>query len=355
MGDSGKTEKATQKKRDDERKKGNIFQSRDVTNALSFVLVLFAFKLLISPFKDFLQSRIINSINRIPGTDSLTIRSAAVIMKEFVIDLMIIIVPIGLGCALVAVTFTGIQTKFLFTASKLKPQFSRMNPVKGFKRILSLRSLMELIKSIVKVTIIAFVIYGKIKNATDEILRLPYVNLQSAITWIGSTIYDIAISISIYMALFAAADYAYQWWEYEKDIKMTKQEIKDEYKQTEGDPQVKGRIKEIQRKLASMRMMKKVPEADVIIKNPTHYAIALKYKPPKDKAPIVVAKGKNLVALKIIEIAEKNNIYITENRPLARGLYDAVQLDKPIPAEFYKPVADILAYLYKLKKIKSKK
>jgi flagellar biosynthetic protein FlhB len=168
-------------------------------------------------------------------------------------------------------------------------------------------------------------------------------SLNNSLAWIGNSIYDIAITIAMYMCIFAAADYFYQWWQYEKDIRMTKQEIKDEFKQTEGDPQVKSRIKEIQRKMATMRMMRKVPEADVVIRNPTHYAVALKYKPGKDRAPIVVAKGINLVALRIIEIAEQHGVELVENKPLARGLYEAVELDRAIPEEFYKPVAEILA------------
>lgn len=354
MADSGKTEKATQKKREDERKKGNIFQSKDVINSLSLLAIIFIFKLGISPIFLHIQKNIVSSLSSLAGTTELTIESAAAIFTDVTIKALMVIFPIGIIIALIAVVISGMQTRFLFVTSRLKPKFSRLNPASGMKRVFSLRSVVELIKSLIKVTIIASVLYTKIKSNFSLILRTPFLELNEAIKWLGDTVYDITLTIALYMAFFAAADYFYQWWEYEKEIRMTKQEVKDEFKQTEGDPQIKGRIKEVQRKMAAMRMMKKVPEADVVIKNPTHYAVALKYKPHKDKAPVVIAKGKDYVALRIIDIAEKNGVEVTENRPLARGLYEAVEIDRPIPEEFYRPVAEVLAFIYKLKEKRKK-
>lgn len=350
-----KTEKATQKKRDDERKKGNIFQSRDVAGSLGLLAITFIFKLVIAPIIIYIESIIVNSINSIATTTELTPHAAALLLADIVFKALLIITPIGLGIGMIGFLLSGIQTRFLVSKAKLKPKISKINPITGIKRLFSLRSLIELLKSLIKVIIIASVLYSQIKSKMPEVLILSSLSLNESLSWIGNAIYDIVMSIALYMSMFAVADYLYQWWEYNKGLRMTKQEVKDEYKQAEGDPQLKARIRDVQRKMAQMRMMKKVPYADVVIKNPTHYAVALKYNPPKDKAPIVVAKGKDFIALKIIEIAEQNGVHVTENRPLARGLYEAVDIDRAIPPEFYRPVADVLAFIFKLKKSKKGK
>ena len=352
-GSSGeKTEKATQKKREDERKKGNIFQSRDVISSLSLVAITFVLKLIFPPILQYIKSIMISNINSLGATTEFSIQSATSVMVDIVLKLLLIIVPIGLGVSLIEFLLGGIQTRFLVTKSRLKPKFSRIDPVSGMKRMLSLRSLVEFFKSLIKVIIIAAVLYAQIQSRIPEVAGLPSLSLDEGLAWIGNAIYDITISIAMYMAFLAVADYIYQWWQYNKEIMMTKQEVKDEYKQAEGDPQLKSKIKDVQRKLAQMRMMSKVPDADVVIKNPTHYAVALKYNPSQDKAPIVIAKGKDYLALRIIALAEKNGVYVTENRVLARGLYEAVDLNRAIPQEFYRPVADVLTFIYKLKKSK---
>ena len=177
-------------------------------------------------------------------------------------------------------------------------------------------------------------------------------SIGATLAFIGDSLMTLVNTVGIIFLVVGVFDYLYQWWDYEKNLRMSKQEIKEEYKQSEGDPQVKGKIKEKQRQMASMRMMQKVPEADVIIRNPTHYAVAIKYDPEKDRAPVVVAKGADHVAFRIIEIGEKNGVHITENRPLARGLYEAVEIDMEIPAKFYQAVASILAVVYKMNKKK---
>lgn len=355
MADSSKTEKATPKKREDERKRGNIFQSKDITSAFGFVIIIFFLKLTSPYILVLIKKLMVDGIDRIRYTDALTVTTVCSILPDLFISFILLAGPIAAIPALSSILLTGVQTRFIFNTSKLKPQLSRLSPVNGLQKLFSVRSIIELLKSLIKVTIIVSVVYSKLRVAAGEALQTPALALPDMLSFIFGNIYDIAMSISIYIILFAIVDYLYQWWEYERDIRMTKQEIKDEFKQTEGDPQIKGRIRDVQRKMASMRMMRKVPTADVVIRNPTHYAVALKYQPPHDKAPIVVAKGKDYVALKIIEIAEQNNVHITENRPLARGLYEAVEIGMPIPEEFYKPVADILAFIYKLKKNKTVK
>jgi flagellar biosynthetic protein FlhB len=349
MADNNKTEKATEKKRRDERKKGNIFQSKDVVNAFGLLILIFILKIFFSPMLNFIQSNIKSGIGSLNSITELTPKTALGLLTDIIVKSLIIIVPFGAVASLIAIVLTGAQTRFLFNIKKLKPDFSRVNPVSGFQKMFSIRSVVELLKSLIKVTLILIVVYTNIKSLLPSVTKTPTMSLSNALAWIGDSVYDIAITIAMYMCIFAAADYFYQWWQYEKEIRMTKQEIKDEFKQTEGDPHIKGKIKEVQRRMANMRMMRQVPEADVVVRNPTHYAVALKYKPGKDRAPIVVAKGKDLIALKIIEIAEEHGVELVENKPLARGLYEAVELDRAIPEEFYKPVADILAYIYKLK------
>lgn len=272
-----------------------------------------------------------------------------------VINILKMIVPIGAAAMLFSIIFNGVQTRFRFTFSLLKPKFSRINPLNELKKVFSLKSLVELLKSIIKLIVIIFVVYTEISSNMEKMINMPLARLEETIVWVAKIVYNTIIKISVIMLIFGAADYLYQWWSYEREIMMTKQEVKDEYKRLEGDPHIRGRIKEIQRKMSLMRMMHKVPSADVVIKNPTHYAVALKYEPKKDIAPVVIAKGKDHVALKIIEIAEKNNVYITENRPLARGLYEAVDINQRIPEEFYKAVAEIIAFIYKLKKTKTQR
>jgi flagellar biosynthetic protein FlhB len=350
MADSSKTEKATEKKRQDERKKGNIFQSKDVTTTLGFILVVFLLKLLSPYIIGYSKNLVASGIGRLQYANDFSVTAARTLAFDLLTSFLILAGPVGLTAAACAVVLTGVQTRFLFNTERMKPQFTRLNPVNGLKRLFSLRSYIDLMKSLVKMVIIGSVVYSNLRALLDKVLQTPAMTLTDTTTFLSDSVYDIAMSISIYMALFAIADYLYQWWEYERDIRMTKQEVKDEFKQTEGDPQIKSRIRDVQRKMASMRMMKMVPTADVVIRNPTHYAVALKYQPPDDKAPIVVAKGMDYMALKIIEVAEKNKIHITVNKPLARGLYESAELGMPIPEEFYKPVADILAYIYRLKR-----
>lgn len=211
---------------------------------------------------------------------------------------------------------------------------------------------MELLKALIKITVLGWMIYSFLSSRMHEFVRLMDGTVMDAIAFAGDTVLSLVNTVGIAFLFLAAFDYLYQWWEYEKNLRMSKQEIKEEYKQTEGDPQIKGKIREKQRQMSSRRMMQNVPKADVIIRNPTHFAVALGYDPQRNKAPVVLAKGADRVALKIVEIGEANDVYIMENRPLARGLYDAAEIDMEIPSEFYQAVAGVLAFVYKLKKEK---
>jgi flagellar biosynthetic protein FlhB len=349
-----KTEKASQHKKQEERKKGNIFQSKDLVTAASLLAMVYLFKwgggLLLSRLRDGIASACATAA----ATEELSAREAAGILTKFSMDAAYLIVPIAGAVAVLGVVFVGVQTRFLFTPSLLAPKLSRISPLTGLKNLFSRRTLVELLKSIVKVVIISVILFTDARSALPTVTLTPLVEPLSSIQWLGAAVFNITVRISVAMVIFAAFDFIYQWWDHEKRLMMTKEEVKEENKRLEGDPNIKGRIRSIQRRLAMSRMMQKVPTADVVIKNPTHYAVALRYKPPKDASPVVVAKGVDLTALRIIRIAEENGVHVTENKPLARGLYEAVDLDRPIPEKFYKPVADIIAFIYQLKKRRAK-
>ena len=280
----------------------------------------------------------------------ITISDSKKIFVDSLVVYAISCLPLLLAAGLVAVVFTFAQTRGLFSTKSMAFKMNRLNPIQGIKKLFSLRGLVELFKSILKIVVLCVIIYNTMK---DNFLKIPlFFNMEpiQGAVFVGDLITSLVNSAGAVFVLLAVADYVYQWWEYEKNLRMSKDEIKEEYKQMEGDPQVKGKIKEKQRAMAQNRMMQQVPEADVIIRNPTHYAVAIKYDPQSSRAPKVIAKGMDSIALKIVSIAEESGITITENVPLARGLYAAVELDTEIPEQFYQPVAEVLAFVYSLKK-----
>lgn len=248
-----------------------------------------------------------------------------------------------------AIIATIAQTKGLVSFKAIKPKFSRMNPLNGLKNMVSLKGMVELLKSILKIILLFYIIYSSIKSEIVVLPKLIDMSVNEVVGALGRILWGIVTKVTIAYAFVAAFDYLYQRWSYEKNLRMTKQEVKEEYKMTEGDPKVKGQIKQKQQAMSRRRMIQAVPEADVVIRNPTHFAVALKYDSKKSKAPVVIAKGADSLALKIVEIAEQHNIVIMENKPLARALYAEVELDREIPSEFYNPVAEVLAYVYSLK------
>lgn len=323
MADSQKTEKATPKKRRDERKKGHVFFSND---AVAVVTLLGGFGLLwaLGPsiaqrLEEFMHYSLSLAAVRPEGE---TFTGGAVFV-ECAKTLALTVGPLLAATALLAVAATFFQTKMLISGESIKPKFSRISPLQGIKRLFSLRSVVEALKGILKIAILLYLIYRYLMKVVDLLGKYLYTDL-------------------------AAADIFYQWWEYERQIRMSKQEIKEEYKQTEGDPQVKGKIKELQRKMAQSRMMQQVPQADVVIRNPTHYAVALRYRPEADRAPVVLAKGQDELALRIIRVAEGAKVAVVENVPLARALYAATDLNQEIPPSLYNAVAEVLVYLYRV-------
>ena len=350
MAADGKTEKATPKKKEDERKKGNIFQSKDITSALG-LLGIFSFIRVAGPYLyDYMKKIITGYLNIILQYNSLNISEANKLFRNLIIEVLIMTLPIVIVAAVAGTIISIAQTRFTFAMSQVKFKFSRINPIEGFKKMISIKSSVELIKSMIKIVILGWIFYSEIEANFMRLIKISNADISQGLALLGNLIFFIVVKASLIMLAFGILDYIYQWWDYERQIKMSKQDIKDEYKHTEGDPLIKGRIREQQRKISAMRMMDRIPLADVVIRNPTHFAVAIRYDPKKDISPKVLAKGQDFLALKIIEIAEKNGVSITENRILARGLYEAVDIDQEIPGEFYQAVAEVLAFVYNLKK-----
>ncbi|HAA25024.1 MAG TPA: flagellar biosynthesis protein FlhB [Ruminiclostridium sp.] len=345
-----RTEKATPRKKQKAREKGQVLQSREISSAVVLLIAFVSIKLLGGyMFKeagaffrlcvgDLAINFDVESINE-------QMRLAGLVLTQIVK----ITGPVFAIVLVVGITASFAQVGALFTLEPLKPKFSKLNPVNGIKRIFSLRGLTELIKSILKIVIIGVVAWNSIRAEENNIVKLMDQDLASAAVYISSTAIDVAIKICAMMIIIAVLDYGYQWWQYEKDLRMTKHEVKEEYREREGSPEVRQRIRQRQREMSMRRMLTEVPKADVIITNPTHYAVAIQYDAEKAPAPIVTAKGIDYMALRIKEIAKENGVETVENKPLAQALYKSVDIGQQIPPELYQAVAEILAFVYRIK------
>lgn len=347
---SEKTEKATPKRRQDERKKGRIFQSQEIIIVLTLLASFWGLKLLGPTMLSALEHCMIDFFGQAGTVSVVGTPEAIQYFMRAGTTFLWAAMPMLLLCSSVSVVGTIAQTRGLFSMESVSPKFNRLNPIEGFKRLFSLRGLIELLKSLAKITVLGSIIWMVFEEQFWNFPRMMDMEFGQAIATTADIIFSIVEVAAIIMAFVAAADYLYQWWDYEKNLRMSKQELKEEYKQTEGDPQIKGKIRERQQAQARQRMMQQVPSADVVIRNPTHFAVAIKYDPERNSAPIVVAKGMDSLALRIVAVAEENGVFITENKPLARGLYEAVELDQEIPDRFYQPIAELLAFVYSLKK-----
>jgi len=343
-----KTEKATPKKRQDSRKKGQVAKSQDVNTAIVLFAAFFLMFFLGESMKNIVLDLFRISFNEYIGMP-LTEASVQTIFIQMVLKSAYLVIPV-MGAALIGGILSNyIQVGFLFSTETIHFKLSKINPISGFKRIFSWRALVEFIKSILKISIVGFVVYLVLSTRFDDILILSQKSIDDALATIANIVVVTGLIVSIVLLLLAVMDYFYQKYDFEKNIRMSKQDLKDEYKNIEGDPLIKSRIKQRQREMAMQRMMQEVPNADVIITNPTHYAIAIKYDESKTDAPFVVAKGVDFIAQKIKLIAKENDVVMVENRPLARALYDQTEIGQVIPEDFFKAVAEILAFVYKTK------
>lgn len=273
------------------------------------------------------------------------------LFQDIILSLLKITLPLLLVALISALIINYMQVGFLFTIEPLKLKLDKLSPLKGFKRLFSFKSIVEMVKSILKAAGVLFICYNYITGQKEVLVSVLHMPLMAAVLTMWDIIFNIVMRCGALLFVLGILDYVYKRWENSKELKMSKQEVKEEYKQLEGDPFIKGKIKEKQRQMAMSRMMQEVPQADVVITNPTHYAVALKYDRDSNEAPKVVAKGRDLIAQKIKEIARENEVHIIENKPLARSLYDSCELGDEIPPRLYEAVADVLAYVYKLKKM----
>lgn len=352
---SDKTEEPTAKKISDTRKKGSVARSQELSMAIELLVLFIALKAfgkwavgkLLEIYRWSLSSALpdyINSERRIP-----TVASMSTLLSDVYKQMLVVMIPFMAAGFLSALLGTGLQFSFKVSTEPLKPKLDKFNPVNGFKRMFSKQALVNLLISIAKIAIIFFVAYSVIKGHMNEIFILYELDLMQAVSLVVNLVMDVGIRISVVYVILGFLDFFYQKRKFKNDIKMTKQEVKDEYKDTEGDPEIKGRQRQKMREVSQRRMMQQVPKADVVITNPTHIAVAIQYDSEHSEAPRVTAKGEELVAQRIKEVARENNVYIVENKPLARALYTTVDIGAEIPPELYQAVAEVLAVIYNKK------
>ena len=352
FGEGGdKTEKATPKKLDDARKEGRVARSSDLINGFMLLLMFFVLKLFGGIMANLFLDSFVKYYNKASdiSMEVFDVKQAVNLSNEIVIDIVIASLPVLIGSFVVALVGNIVQVGWKVTGKPLKPKLDRLNPIGGFKRMFSQEKVVELIKSILKVLAIALVAYNEVKDRWKFILNLYDFEFMQAVLNIFDIVLDVGIKISVIFVIIGLADFGYQKWKHLHDLRMSKQEVKDEMKRSEGDPQIKGQIRQKMREGARRRMMQDLPKADVVITNPTHFAVAVKYDKETAEAPYVLAKGADYVAANIKEIAKQNNIEIVENKPLARMLYYNVEIGDQIPPELYQMVAEVLAYVYSVK------
>lgn len=343
-----KTEKATPKKKDDARKKGQIARSSDLPGSFIMMFTFMGFLMMGGYYKQHVMNLFDNLFENWLLME-LTTGNVMSLFTDITTELLLILAPIFAVTILVGILGNVVQFGFLLTGDPLKMKISKLNPIKGFKQIFSAKTIVEFLKSVLKLSIIGVLVFIAISKEWDRILVLTSLPVQQIFSYAAGVTVRLGIEIGAVLAVLALADYFYQKFEHAKSLRMSKQDIKDEYKKSEGDPMIKGRIRERQRKMAMQRMMQEVPKADVIITNPTHFAIALKYDAANMEAPKIIAKGMDHVALRIREVAKENGIIMMENKPLARALYERAEIGDVIPPDLFQAVAEVLAYVYKMK------
>lgn len=344
-----KTEEATPQKLQESKKKGQVAKSKEVGLALNLLMTTLIISFLGQYAMDNLQNVMTGFLRNFMNID-LTYKNLFYISLTVVMKFAVIILPLITPIMVMGIFANFIQTGFIFTKETLKPDIKKLNPISGFKKIFSTRTLVELVKDLALVNVVGYVGYRFLKKNYMTILNLNNLRFPVMLEAFRGIVVKVFFNITLVMIFIAVADFIFQKRKYKKDMKMSKQEVKEEYKQQEGDPQIKGKIRQKQREMAMKRMMQSVPDATVVITNPTHIAVALKYEEGLGQAPMVVAKGADYVAYKIKEKARESKIPIIENRPLARMIYEKVELEEEIPAEMYEAVAEILAFVFKFNK-----
>ena len=349
-----KTEPATAKKLREAREDGKVVKSKELTAAFDLIVLFLVLKIFVSFVGNRLMNSFVDIYGRIPdfvreNAVDVTEKSVAALMSDALMQILIVCVPFFAFGFVVTALISVIQVGWKVTGKPLQPKFDKFNPINGFKRIFSKDSIFELVKSILKIFVIVYVAYTSIRGHAQDIFILYEIPLMQAIMLCGTVIINAGLKISLVYLVIGLADFIYQKYRFNEDMKMTKQEVKDEFKNTEGNPEIKGRQRQRMREASRRRMMQDVPKADVVITNPTHFAVAIKYDVETSKAPVVLAKGEDYLAQKIKEAAREHHIEIVENKPLARMLYANVDIGQEIPPELYQAVAEILAMVYNMR------
>ncbi len=346
--DDDRTEPATPKRREEAREKGQVAKSREIPSAF----IILGGTLVIYFAGHYMQNRLLITTQRFlsqSGELKLTDTNLYHLGIFVIRDCTLTLLPILISLIVIGILSNYFQTGLLLSTKPLEPDLNRINPINGLKRIISLTAFVELFKSILKLLIIGFVSYKIIKSELPHLAILAAVPCHQIFAYTFKVAFKICFYTGLVLCVLSVFDYFYQRYEYEQNLKMTKQEVKEEFKEREGDPKIKGRIRRMQMEMVRKRMLQEVPKADVVITNPTHLAVALKYDYAKMVAPKVVAKGAGYLAQKIKEMAIQNGVVIVENKWLARTLYKTVEIDEYIPPMLYQAVAEILAYVYRLK------
>ncbi|WP_411346122.1 flagellar biosynthesis protein FlhB [Paenibacillus sp. WLX1005] len=343
-----KTEEATPQKRREARKEGQVAKSIDIPGSaimLGGIACLMIFggfflKRITWLFTDGFLHRLSTEI---------TVANVMQMLGQYAMEILIIVSPVFVTVFLLAIITNYAQVGFMLTGKPLMPKLSKLDPIKGFKNIASMRSVVEFLKSVLKMIVIGYLVYSTLAGVSHDIPKTAYMPPESILHFAAGLTASLGLKVGVGLFVLAILDYMYQRYDHNKKLRMSKQDIKDEYKKTEGDPLIKGKIRERQRRMAMQRMMQDVPNADVIITNPTHFAVALKYDNSQMAAPMVVAKGQDFVALRIREVAKQNRVVIMENKPLARALFARTEIGESIPGDLFQAVAEVLAYVYKVK------
>jgi len=347
-----KTEKATPKKRKKAREEGQVAQSQEISTAVLFVAAFVALRAFAPGMLNRLTNMITYNFSLIGNVnDVMDVPNISTHIWQMFGQIILLVLPLAMVILVLGLLVSIMQVGWKPTLKPLKPKFSKLSPLKGIKKVFSMKMFMELFKTTIKFAVILTVVYFVVVGEIDALLTLFYLDLVSAVLRVGNVIVTVAITVGVLYIFVAGLDYAFNRWKHEKELRMTKQEIKEEYKQTEGDPLVKSRIRQKMREASMRRMMQEVPTADVVITNPTHFACAIRYDRLSIRAPILVAKGADHMAQKIRDVATEHEVVIMEDKPLARTLYSVVEVGQEIPAELWQAVAEILAYVYSIKNV----
>jgi len=344
-----KTETATPHRREEARKKGQVARSTELN---SFAVLFFGtiFLLFAAPALAHDLASVMREMFTQMYAGPISSADAVHRIMQLGFRVLLMLAPLFLATVAIAITVSGAQAGFRFSPEAMQPKFEKLDLAKGFKRLFSKRSMVELLRDILKLTLIGTVAYFAVHAEREGFMSLADADMSAILAFTGWATFRVGIKIILALMILAIGDFAFQKYDFEKSIRMTKHEVKEELKQHEGSPQMRSRIRQVQRELARMRMTREVPKADVVITNPTSLAVALKYDPETMSAPVVIAKGARLLADKIKSIARNADVPIVENKPLARALYASVEVGMQVPADLYKAVAEVLAYVFRLRK-----